>query len=136
MENITIDDILSMRKKGNPTFNKDNLLNLFKKYPGTSFAEIMGWFPEAKGDLAMCLNDNPTIILWTNLSQEFMDIIKELLDEKIIRIQSCHFFVYLADGHFLGLPIAKRLDHHYKKPRWLPAVFILAKKDKIDDARK
>jgi len=100
---------------------KQEILDYISKHPATSFAELSMVFGEKiRGEEALIF-DNENIIIWTNLSKEFIEIFKELLNEKKIVVVPSNPLVYACDGKLLKLPIAKRLIK-YKEPHWLPVV--------------
>lgn len=91
------------------------------KFGGISFVEMEREIEGMKGDRVLLLKYE-SLILWVDVSQEFIDEIGQLVSEGIITFQGCSPLIYSIDGKMLNLPIAKSF-RDYKKPRWLPVVF-------------
>jgi len=93
--------------------------------PACSFKEMQDHCGgEANGDLDIVLSDErPTMILWSGVSQMFADAFFSI--RKRIEIHPSCELIYMMDGAFLRLPVAKRpsRDRDYKTPHWAPVVF-------------
>ena len=86
-----------------------------------SFANLASHPAFKDGDIALCLPGFENIILWVNITQEGADALSDLVKRQILHYRPTSYLVYLADGHSLTLPLAKR-PVHYKKPHWLPVI--------------
>ena len=117
---------LKYRKGVELTLTEENLFGFIGYYESVSLAEIMRQFPDARGEGNMTLNnDLPNVILWAGISEKFLSVTNNLIKEKKILMVPADILVYMADGSYLNLPIAKKI-HNYKKPHWLPVVFYTA----------
>lgn len=107
---------------------KEKVYKFIQSYGvGVSFVELKNAFDEFEGDKDFGLFEY-NIILWTGISEQFVKVLRELIKDKKIKIVPTTPLVYVLDGTALRLPIAKRLKHRYKRPRWLPAVFNISDK--------
>jgi|ERR1700726_3121430 len=109
--------------------NKDQyaekVISLISTRRTVSFIEIENMLSshiDVKGNIAMCLPKYPTIVLWANMSQQFFDIMIEVLKTKKVSPKSTDPLVYAMDGKLLKFPIAKSA-RQYKEEHWLPVVF-------------
>lgn len=111
-----------------------------KSHPGTSFIEIerlfeendfdfrgdIGIFPsteQRKGDAFIGKN----ILFWAGWNHQACDIFCEIIAGDF-HYETCPLLLYIADGGFLDIPIAKKHNHDYKDIHWLPAVISADKK--------
>jgi hypothetical protein len=112
---------------------KDKIYETIDKIDGgVSFVELMNHIPESKGDFEFGFKEK-NIVLWSDLSEEFLIAIQTLHDEQKIIMCLSSYLVYACDGGMLNLPISKQ-SIKYKKPHWLPVVFWSdrqAKRDRI-----
>jgi len=90
-----------------------------EKGGGVSFVEIMNKFGEGDHELITDLN----VVRWSGLTDETVDGIIKLLNERRILMYPTSPLVYLVDGCVPNLPIAKRPPKGgYKEPHWIPVV--------------
>jgi len=108
--------------KGNEM--KKEILDCISK-GGVSFVELCRDVPGFKGEQQIRIPSKNWII-WAGLSQEAYDAIKDLIDDKLIEQKVCDPMIYICDGGWVNLPLVKS-NRAYKKPRWLPVVYSLAK---------
>jgi len=101
---------------------KTEILNLVRDRDFVTFVELSSVIPDFKGDNAMVLVDFPNIVLWPWVSSLGIVALQDLLKSKEIHICPASILVYMADGNFPSLDIAKGL-RQYKAPRWLPITF-------------
>lgn len=88
----------------------------------TSLGRVLPWdHPgfDLKGDHVIELHHN--LILWFNMSEEFVQAVVDLRESGIIKVEPCPVLVYLADGMVPSAPVAKQ-NRAYKEPHWLPVV--------------
>jgi hypothetical protein len=90
-----------------------------------TFAELslrLGEYFNGTGDWALELWPNG--ILWTGMSEDFLQAYLNLKNQGIIDAVGVAPLVYLMDGAVLNLPVPKRLPRDkvkgYAKPYWLP----------------
>lgn len=101
---------------------KDRIYEFIKSWKvDVSLIELQRHFPEFNGNFEW---DIPAqnIVFWFGMSEEFVKALNELTKEKKITVKPTSPNVYTMDGIVIWLPIAKRPNHTYKKPRWLPVV--------------
>lgn len=104
----------------------DRVAKYVQKNDYVTFLQIGRLLDEAKvstkGDLG--LEIAPNVILWSGVSQDFLDVVNDLLRRKVIHWQGASESAYIFDGGFLELPIAKSVPSEgYAKPHWLPVSF-------------
>jgi hypothetical protein len=100
----------------------DVILKIIDDRKEASIVEIVQAIgPEARGDFAWELF--PNAIMWAGVSECLVDafrLIRSAIEPRLARP-----FVYLCDGEYLKLPIAKRpTPRGYKEPHWLPVCFV------------
>lgn len=98
-----------------------------EKGGGVSMVELSRDIPGFNGNRAMFSGEGTNIVVWNGISQEAIDALAELVQDNQIEVKATQPFVYLIDGGGLDLPLAKRTNHHYKKPHWLPVAISLPK---------
>jgi hypothetical protein len=96
---------------------------------GTSFVEVedllkrRGYIPDKEYSFNLSYDGLPNVILWSACSDEVSDIIVQVLSDKRVKLTPTSPWVYIIDGCFMNLPIAKRPPKNgYKKPHWIPVV--------------
>ena len=85
-----------------------------------SFAELTNRIPGANGDRAYGVLDL-NVCFWPGLSPELAEALNALLKAGEIHLKPTNPFIYLYDGAFPRLLIARRI-RSYKTLRWLPTV--------------
>ena len=104
-----------------------------RKGGGVSFAELQD-IEGFKGEMAMCLDAYPSIVLWPFVLEAGAVALRSLLDTHL-DWRGCSPLVYFIDGSvpcskpYQQMPIAKSM-RHYKKDHWLPGTFSLKKKSR------
>ena len=93
---------------------------------GVSFVEMRNRIKGFGGEFAYGFFDM-NVMFWSGMSKEFVEAIDELVLARKIVPTPTTVLVYLMDGAFPKLPIAKQLNRKYKSERWLPIVFNLKK---------
>ena len=92
--------------------------------PGCSFVDLENRCgDEMKGDLWISAPGHPNLIIWTGVSQVFIDALFSAEMRKKIQMDPSISLIYMMDGKFLDLPEAKNGKKDYKKPHWLPVSF-------------
>ena len=88
-----------------------------------------------KGDLTLMAAVPHDLILWANMSDEFVDVVDALAE--CTDIAPTPVLVYLCDGGALKLPLAKRPPKGgYKRPHWCPVVFNVKQCDAGADSKR
>lgn len=100
---------------------KTELLALVHRYDHVTFAEVSMHIDGTRGNFALYLPNNDSVMIWSGLSAEAIGATDELIREKLIHFRPTDLLVYLADGELLRLPVAKTV-RKYAKPHWLPMV--------------
>jgi hypothetical protein len=92
-------------------------------HPGTSFIEIMRVVGDAgRGDQALCVKDDPNVILWAGMSSQLIEAINNLRTSGAVNMNPSSRMVYMIDGGGLRFPIAKQ-KRKYKTEHWHPVEF-------------
>lgn len=68
--------------------------------------------------------ENDSIVLWHGWNDEAVQVIQEVMQENEIKLTGTDTLVYLVDGRVLNLPVATKINHHYKEARWYPMLFV------------
>lgn len=72
-------------------------------------------------------------ILWADVSEKFIDAFN--LVKQRMYPQPADALIYMMDGKFVRLPIARRLGKKdYKTPHWLPVTFQMKTPSEMDRA--
>lgn len=102
---------------------KEQILQFVKETASVSFVELQRHLGDAaRGDLAWSPATRPNFVFWAGMSEEFIDAIVGLLREGQLIAKPTTLLVYVIDGSYLDLPVAKG-NYRYKKPHWVPLVF-------------
>jgi len=103
----------------------NQILAMIEADGDTTFPRIERLFGAvAKGDL--CWECMPNVILWNGMSRLLIDALNLLRTQGRIAVRPTEFLVYLCDGAFQNLPIARKPPQAgYKKLHWLPVVLVL-----------
>ena len=103
----------------------NKILALVKERGHVSFVELdreIEGFTGGEHALESLRPKHSNIIIWVNLTEEGSATIRALLEQELIHTTTCSsLLVYMVDGGFLKMPIARRA-RHYKEPHWLPSV--------------
>jgi hypothetical protein len=104
---------------------KERILNLIRERDNVTFAELsrLDGFKHAVKGKGFCVSveNYPNIIYWLGMSEEAVDALCELREEKKIQHVPTTPITYLIDGETLRLPLAKQA-RQYKDLHWLPVV--------------
>jgi hypothetical protein len=100
---------------------KSEIFELIKKSDYVSFGEL-SYIKGFKGDFLMMHPKFENIIFWNDISENAIQCLIELIKEEKIYIHPTEELLYIGEGGFPNLPIAKT-PKDYKTPHWLPIVF-------------
>ena len=108
---------------------KNKIKELIKNYlstkRGVSFAEIDRMLDnyniKHNGTKCIYFNKDSNIIAWIDMSEDYMNAILELEEEKVTDMKPCEFIIYMVDGKVLNLPVVKKA-RNYKELHWAPCV--------------
>jgi hypothetical protein len=101
----------------------ERMLEYIRHNCGVTLLELVNHLgADARGDLSVALPGHPNIVLWSDVSEEFVSALSSIQQDTEVLPTS--FLTYLYDGGMLTLPIAKRIPRgsDYNKPHWLPIV--------------
>ena len=107
---------------------KDLIIKLIPEKGSVSFVDIESIF-ESKdidylGNYAMTPpGEYRHIVMWTGWKTEFINLVSQMCNEKLIEIEPCSILEYMLCGRMLNLPLVKKV-HPYQTDHWLPVVFI------------
>jgi hypothetical protein len=77
-----------------------------------------------QGDWAATDPHYPNVVFWAGMSEEWLDVLQELLDAQLVWRDVASRLTYMIDGRTLKFPLVKRLpDGGYKQPHWAPICF-------------
>ena len=98
---------------------KERIREYVEQTDYVSFAELGNRFGSEfnNGDRELCQGEN--VVIWSNMTEDGVMAISELLDEGAIHLHPSSTLVYLIDGCALKLPTVRR-RRTYKTPHWLP----------------
>ena len=83
---------------------------------------------DPNGTFSISAGNDPNLIFWWGASEVFADLSFSLL--KTFEISGSSLMIYMIDGGFPDLPMAKRPPKNgYKKPHWAPIVFRSTRRD-------
>lgn len=103
----------------------DQVKDYIDLYNNVSFAELARKFPEHfKGEYSYTWSSLPNVYAWRGMSEEFTNILLDLVSNKKYTLKPTGWLTYLIDGICLDLPIYKGKKKKIKKPHWLPVVFV------------
>jgi hypothetical protein len=89
---------------------------------GVTFVELVAAAgPGSRGEFQVELEDTENIILWSGVSAEFIDALQVLRPH--IEPHPTPPIVYLIDGSYLNLPIARGARRKYDRPHWFPVTY-------------
>jgi hypothetical protein len=91
-----------------------------------SFVEMTREIDGAKGNVGMFSTDNDNVLIWGDVSQDFVDAVR-LVIEGNAHLQGCTVLVYYIDGGVPRLPIAKSMKRKYKAIHWVPMTLCKSK---------
>jgi hypothetical protein len=100
----------------------DDCLFYIRTTDYVSMAELENWLAGRGVNVAgeHSLEIAPNTVLWAGVSEVFCDILDQLRPYLDL-VPASSLLVYIADGKFLSLPIAKRPPKGgYRKRHWLP----------------
>ena len=109
----------------------DNLIvALVKERDHVSYVEIrdeLAKYIEVDGDFAMETSGCRNLFLWAGMSRRFCEAVSRCKNGKRIFAHPASTpFVYIVDGVYPSLPLAKKPTREgYKTPHWTPVVFRL-----------
>lgn len=95
-----------------------------KYFDHVSFVElgkILEPYLPTKGNHCLCLPDYENLVVWLGMSPEWTQLMIRLLADHRVYLYPSSSLVYLIDGGFPRMPIAKSV-RHYKTEHWCPTV--------------
>lgn len=114
---------------------KEKILGYIRFNGDASFANLQANFTaDFEGDFEGDFDWEfaPNLIVWTGMSVEFIEALRELKTDGLIEVGPAHPLVYLIDGMTLHLPIAKRpTPKGYKTMHWIPSILTLTPKGRL-----
>ncbi|MEB7657624.1 pathogenicity island protein [Mammaliicoccus vitulinus] len=113
----------------NKNLIKQKVLEFIDGNDMTTYAQIESVFEECdfdfKGYIKMTSQVKPAGIFWDGWNKEACSIVRELQDEKKIKMDICPIINYMVDGTVMKLPVAKNLN--FKRDHWIPVGFLSTK---------
>jgi hypothetical protein len=106
---------------------KDKVCEYISEHRGVTFVELERLLSdeiEVRGEYNITSSKDDNIIFWINVSEQFADIINELIASGRVDISATRPFVYAVDGKQIAMDTAKQPPKDgYKNPHWLPLQF-------------
>lgn len=103
----------------------EQILSRLKAYNDyVSFVELSRWFPEYFDGGDRVIELQPNLCIWYGVTEAGAAALKELFYAKRLIFYPASLLVYLVDGAFPQLPLAKKY-RAYAKPHWLPVTLRL-----------
>ncbi|WP_121744912.1 pathogenicity island protein [Natronorubrum halophilum] len=106
---------------------KEMVYEYVEERQGVSFVELEGLLEdeiEIEGEQWIASTIDPKINFWVGLSEEFSDLIIDMLSDEELYVDPCQPIVYMVDGKVPDLDIVKQPPADgYKTERWLPVAF-------------
>lgn len=104
------------------------IVKMVEEKGDVTFVDIEDIFKTKKidyiGDYAMaCPGEYSHIIVWLGWKTEFISLVSQMCNEKLIEIEPCSPLVYIMSGKILDLPLIKKV-YPYQTDHWQPVVFI------------
>lgn len=100
----------------------DAIVDIVTRYGNVTFPELVSHLGEqARGDQVITLAGRDDLVLWAGVSETFAVALNACRDR--IEPQPTMSLLYLMDGGYLSLPVAKRVTAKpYKAQHWIPVV--------------
>ena len=103
---------------------KDEITKLVSDRQHVTFAEFSKEIKGFNGELTMALSEDPNMVLWHGISKAALQVLLDLIKDKIVYTHVASILIYLVDGRRLTLPVAVRPPKAgYKEPHWVPVCF-------------
>lgn len=103
------------------------VIDLIVKRDHVTFVEIERTLQSlipTKGRIALEIGSHPNLILWSGMSQDWADVMKEVQATGLVTIEPASLLVYMIDGAVPDMPVAKRLPKGgYATEHWAPVCF-------------
>lgn len=99
---------------------KDEMLRFIQEQTQVSFAELERHFGEQAAGEYVLFAGASNVILWDNVSEEFVLAFRKLQEDNLIRMTPTSPLTYLINGRVLKYPLAKRVL--YSSTHWLPVI--------------
>lgn len=116
---------------------KAAILTYVGQHPHSTLVELEDNIQGFKGNDASWCSSDPNIILWHALSNVGVQAISGLFRDRQIVSEPCPLFIYIVDGRWPSLPIAKRRPKKgFKNPHWLPLALALPSHKLDPDVRR
>jgi hypothetical protein len=100
------------------------LVQRVSEHDWVSFPEALRFLGQkmcVEGDHSITFTSDPNLIVWADVSQEFSDLVIQLIKDRKLYFHGSSALIYMIDGGMLNLPIVKRVSRKpYKNPHWLP----------------
>ncbi len=114
-----------MNRSSHPLITEEAVVEFVTHVGGVTFVELTGHFgSDAVGTRVITLHNDPNLVLWMNVSLALETAITGAINHKRIYAFPTTPLLYLMDGQFCTLPIAKTIKpFYYRTPHWIPVEF-------------
>lgn len=97
------------------------------EHEGVSFVELEELLSdsiEVDGEVAITAPADPKINFWVNVSEQFYQVVRNVLDTEQVYLHPCEPVVYAVDGKMPKADLAKEPpEGGYATERWFPVAF-------------
>lgn len=103
----------------------DAVIDMIRQREGVTFVEIeklLSPYMEVNGDYALYSNSYPTLIFWMGISEQYFEVMKQVMSSGKVEGLPTHYLTYYADGKVPTMPLARKVMQ-YKDPHWVPIAF-------------
>lgn len=116
---------------------KAAILAYVKLHPHATIVELEDNVQGFKGNDASWCKANSNLVMWDSLSFLGAQAISELGQARKIVLEPCDVLIYMMDGRWPSLPVAKRMPKSgYKSPHWVPLALALPSHKLSPDVRR
>lgn len=92
---------------------------------GLTFVELVRWLPNLRGDGRYLAAGNPSLLIWSGLSDAAIGALHDLEAERLIQLKPTNPLTYILDGYRSKVPVAAS-RRQYRSLRWLPVTLAMS----------
>lgn len=96
---------------------------------GLTFVELVRWLPYLRGAGRYTVAGNPSLLIWSGLSDAAIGALHDLEAERLIHLQPTNPLTYVLDGFRSKVPVAAS-RRQYRSLRWLPVTLAMSAADR------
>jgi hypothetical protein len=116
---------------------KAAILAYVRLHPHATIVELEDNVQGFKGDDASWGKADSNLVMWDSLSFLGAQAISELGQARKLVLEPCDVLIYIMDGRWPTLPVAKRMPKGgFKSPHWVPLALALPIHELSPDVRR